>query len=68
MKKCDKCFESESIIKWEVPENPHDFLHEFLHICTKCGHAAWPDAEHSDTERPDAENQAETVTETLRRR
>ena len=68
MKKCDKCFESEGIIKWEVPESPHDFSHEFMHICTKCGHAAWPDAGHLDTGRPDAEDQVEAVTETLRRR
>ena len=66
MKKCDKCFESEGIIKWEVPESPHEFSHDFMHICTKCGHAAWP-TEHSDTRRPDTEDQA-AVTETLRRR
>ena len=53
MKKCDKCSESDGIVKLEVPDNTSNFLHEFLHICTKCWHAVWP-----GTGRPDAEDRA----------
>ena len=51
MEKCDKCLE-EKIVKWDVPEGPHEFLHDFLHICSRCGHSVWPEA------KPDAEDPA----------
>jgi len=52
MEKCDKCLE-ENIVKWDVPESPHDFMYDFMHICSRCGHSVWP-----DEKRPDAEDQS----------
>jgi hypothetical protein len=42
-KKCAKCFGSDDIVKCNAPDSDHG--HQDLHICTRCGHAHWPDAE-----------------------
>ena len=52
MKKCDKCFGSDGIVKCDMPEN--NFEQKNLYVCTRCGHTDWPDAEHAHAEVQDS--------------
>jgi len=52
MKKCDKCFGTDGIVKCDVPENNSG--QKDLYVCTRCGHTAWPEAEHAHAAVQDA--------------